>query len=151
MKDFILIQHCSGAPGLRILGLGPKFRPLRGIKKLQSLLNENTSWAQQRHIKEIKQMLSSSEVVVSVWKNKSLIGFGRATSDKVYRAVLWDIVVDNKHQRMGIGKQIVHSLLSNQLISKVEKVYIMTTKYEKFYTKMNFKIGTNQKLMVLEN
>ena len=150
MKDLTLIQHCSGAVGLRFFGLGPRFRPCRGIKKLKALFKENTLWAQKRHIKEIKQMLSSSDVVVSVWENTKLIGFGRATTDKIYRAVLWDIVVDNKYQRMGIGKQIVNSLLSNKFLLKVEKVYIMTTSCEGFYSKMNFKLEKNQKLMFLE-
>ena len=151
MKDFILVQHASGAPGLRFFGLGPNFLPLRGIKKLQSLLDENTSWANQRSTNNIKKMLSSSEVVVSVWLNKRIIGFGRATSDKVYRAVLWDIVVEKNYQEIGIGKIIIKSLLSNKLISKVEKIYIMTTRFEKFYSKMNFKLEKNQKLMFLEN
>ena len=151
MEDFILVQHATGAPGLRIFGLGPKLMPHRAVEKLQILLDENTSWANQRSKKNIKKMLSRSEAVVSVWKNTRLIGFGRATSDKVYRAVLWDVVVDRKHQESGIGKKIIKSLLSNQLISKVERIYLMTTKFERFYCKMGFKINTSQKLMYLEN
>ena len=150
MEEFILIQHASGAPGLRLFGLGPKLSPHRGIKKLQTLLEANTTWANQRSRKDIKQMLCSSDVVVSVWKGARLIGFGRATSDKVYRAVLWDIVVDKKHQKFGIGKNIVKSLLSNQLILNVEKVYLMTTNFGKFYSKMGFKFEENQNLMFLE-
>ena len=116
MEDFILVQHATGAPGLRIFGLGPKLMPIRAIEKLQVLLDENTSWANQRSKNDVKTMLSSSEAVVSVWKDTRLIGFGRATSDKVYRAVLWDIVVEKSHQKIGIGKQIVKSLLSNTLL-----------------------------------
>ena len=151
MEDFILVQHATGAPGLRIFGLGPKLMPIRAIEKLQVLLDENTSWANQRSKNDVKTMLSSSEAVVSVWKDTRLIGFGRATSDKVYRAVLWDIVVEKNHQKIGIGKQIVKSLLSNTLISKVEKIYIMTTKFDSFYSKMSFKMATSQKLMFVEN
>ena len=150
MEDFILVKHAFGAPGLRIFGLGPNFIPLRGIQKLQILLDENTSWANQRSKKNIKKMLSKSEAIVSVWKNTRLIGFGRATSDKVYRAVLWDIVVEKSYQKLGVGKQIVKSLLSNKLISRVEKIYIMTTNFDKFYSKMEFKLEKNQKLMFLE-
>ena len=151
MKNFNLIQHACGAPGLRIFGLGPKYIPQNGIKKLQTLFDENTSWASERNKNDIKKMLSRSDVVVSVWKDTKLIGFGRATTDKVYRAVLWDVVVERKHQESGIGKKIIKSLLSNQLISKVERIYLMTTKFERFYCKMGFKINTSQKLMYLEN
>jgi len=150
MENFNLIQHASGAPGLRIFGLGPNYMPQNGIKKLQTLFDENTSWAKKRNKNDIKKMLSRSDVVVSVWKDTTLIGFGRATTDKVYRAVLWDIVVDKKHQKFGIGKNIVKSLLTNQLILKVEKVYLMTTNFAEFYSKMGFKFEKNQNLMFLE-
>tara|TARA_X000000368_G_scaffold353187_1_gene294245 strand:+ start:666 stop:1121 length:456 start_codon:yes stop_codon:yes gene_type:complete len=150
MKDFILVHHASGAPGLRAFGLGPKLMPLRGIKKLQTLFKENTSWANQRNRKDLKKILFKSDVVVSVWEDTRLVGFGRATSDNVYRAILWDIVVEKKHQKSGIGKKIVKALLSNKLISEVERIYIMTTKCERFYSKMGFKLSKSQKLMFLK-
>ena len=149
MKDLIFIQHSPGAPGLRILGVGPNLMPSNGMEQLKTLLNKNTSWANHRKKNDIKKMLSGSEIIVSVWENKKLIGFGRATSDKVYRAILWDIVVDKKYQRLGIGGKIIKAILSNRLISKVEKIYIMTTKCEKFYSKMGFKSEKFQKLMIL--
>ena len=151
MEDLILINHAFGAPGLRLFGLGPKFMPLHGIERLQTLFNANTSWAKHRSKKDIKKMLSSSQVVVSAWKDQSLIGFGRATSDKVYRAVLWDIVVERSEQNFGIGKRIINSLISHKLISNVEKIYIMTTKFEQFYSKMGFNYTINQKLMFINN
>ena len=53
-------------------------------------------------------LLTKCEVLfISVWKDTRLIGFGRATSDKIYRAVLWDVVVEKSHQKIGIGKKIV--------------------------------------------
>tara|TARA_Y100001968_G_C19321738_1_gene699644 strand:+ start:719 stop:1177 length:459 start_codon:yes stop_codon:yes gene_type:complete len=149
MNKLTLVKHASGAPGLRWFGLGPKFSPANGIIKLQSLLEENTLWAKKRSSKEIRKMLSKSTVVVSLWKDRNLIGFGRATSDEIYRAVLWDIVVDKNHQNLGCGQMILNTILDNNLISKVERVYLMTTNYEKFYSKMGFKIEPNQTLMIL--
>ena len=91
MNDLLLVKHASGAPGLRIFGIGPRLLPQKGIVKLQVLLDQNTSWAKKRNKNEIRKMLSKSDVIVSVWKGSVLIGFGRATSDLVFRAVLWDI------------------------------------------------------------
>ena len=133
MKDLILVQHASGAPGLRFLGMRPRFIPKRGIKKLQVLLDRNTSWATKRNEHNIRRMLSKSDAIVSVWKGNKLIGFGRATSDRIYRAVLWDIVVEKSYQRSGVGKLIVTSLLSNRLISIAEKIYVLTTDFKNFY------------------
>ncbi len=150
MKDLILVKHATGAPGLRLLGLGPMLLPQRGVIKLKSFLDRNTLWAKRRRNEEIKKMLSNSVCTVSVWKNNQIIGFGRATSDGIYRAVLWDIVVEKKYQKYGIGKLIVNSILENNLIVKVEKVYVMTTNCERFYLSMGFKTERAQTLMILK-
>ena len=151
MSKVTLVQHAPGAPGLRYLGLGPRLSPTNGIKQLQDLLNNNTLWAKSRGIQDIRKMLSRSTISVSLWKGAKIIGFGRATSDEIFRAVLWDIVVDKNHQDLGFGKIIVKSLLENNLILKAERVYIMTTNCSEFYSKMGFKLESNQTLMTLNN
>ena len=150
MNDLFLVKHAYGAPGLRYFGLGPKLRPIKGIMKLRNLFEDNTSGAKNRSSKDIRNMLSKSSVVVSLWKDKALVGFGRATSDTIYRAVLWDIVVDKNFQNLGLGKIIVKAILENDLISKTERVYIMTTNCEKFYSNIGFKLETSKSLMKLK-
>tara|TARA_Y100001968_G_scaffold112514_1_gene101966 strand:+ start:7009 stop:7452 length:444 start_codon:yes stop_codon:yes gene_type:complete len=147
----MIIQHAPGAPGLRLFGMGPNLRPQNGLEKLKNLFNANTSWAKHRNTQSLRAMLSQSEVVVSAWEGQKLIGFGRATTDQSYRAVLWDVVVEENYQKCGIGKQIVESILNNPLITKAEKVYIMTTHCEDFYNKMGFLHNRKQNLMVYYN
>ena len=149
MQDISLIKHASSAPGLRLFGLGPAFKPAQGLKKLQFLFNQNTLWAKDRTIKQIKQMLANSNVIITLWKNNNLVGFGRATTDQVYRAVLWDIVVSKNLQRVGLGKVIVEELLKDKKINSAEKVYLMTTNSKDFYKQLGFKINTSQTLMLL--
>ena len=148
MQDISLIKHASSAPGLRLFGLGPAFKPLQGLEKLQVLFNQNTLWAKGRTIKQIKQMLANSNVIITLWKNNNLVGFGRATTDQVYRAVLWDIVVSQDLQRIGLGKIIVEELLKDKKINSAEKVYLMTTNSEEFYKQLGFKVNTSQTLML---
>ena len=148
MKDLLLVKHALGAPGLRLFGFGPKFLPSKGISKLQLLLNKNTFWARNRKKKDIRKMLSNSQVVVSIWKKNNIIAFGRATSDGIFRAVLWDIVVDQKYQHAGLGKVIVSTILSDNLMSKVERVYLMTTKCDQFYSSRGFILEKDQRLMI---
>ena len=133
MKDISLIKHASGAPGLRLFGIGPAFKPIKGLEKLQVLFNQNTLWAKDRTISQIQKMLSNSNVIITLWSKHNLVGFGRATTDEVYRAVLWDIVVSKEVQRVGLGKVIVEELLKDKKINSVEKVYLMTTDSQDFY------------------
>tara|TARA_B100001250_G_scaffold335561_1_gene301788 strand:- start:521 stop:979 length:459 start_codon:yes stop_codon:yes gene_type:complete len=149
MNNPIVITHAKGAPGLRFLGLGPYLKPNDGVQKLTTLMRNNTSWASIRNEKDIKIALRNSSIVISVWCDNQMIGFGRATTDEIFRAVLWDVVVDKKYQNNGIGRKIIQKILENQKVSKVEKVYIMTTNCKYFYSKVGFKISKDQKLMLL--
>ena len=149
MKDISLIKHASSAPGLRLFGLGPAFMPIKGLEKLQFLFNQNALWAKDRNIDQIKEMLAHSNVIITLWNKNNLIGFGRATTDQVYRAVLWDIVISKDVQRVGLGKVIVEELLKDKKINSAEKVYLMTTDSKEFYKQLGFKININQNLMML--
>ncbi len=149
MKDISLIKHASSAPGLRLFGLGPSFKPIKGLEKLQFLFNQNAFWAKDRNIDQIKKMLANSNVIITLWNKNNLVGFGRATTDQVYRAVLWDIVVSKDVQRVGLGKVIVEELLKDKKIISAEKVYLMTTDSKDFYTQLGFKVNLNQTLMML--
>ena len=149
IKDISLIKHASSAPGLRFFGLGPSLTPMQGLKKLQVLFNENTLWAKNRTLAQIKKMLANSNVIITLWKKNNLIGFGRATTDQVYRAVLWDIVVSKDLQRVGLGKVIVEELLNDRKIISAEKVYLMTTDSKDFYKQLGFQVNTVQSLMIL--
>ncbi len=147
MKSISLVNHAKGAPGLRLFGLGPSFIPSNGIKGLQKLFNENTIWAKDRSRSHIKEMLANSNVIITLWENNHLIGFGRATTDKVYRAVLWDIVISKNVQRIGFGKIILEALINDKQIKSVEKIYLMTTNSQEFYRQLGFKINNEQSLM----
>ena len=151
MDKFTVVQHAPKAPGLHFFGLGPKFRPSKGIKKIQKLLDQNSSWAKGRKIQEIKKMVQGSNIIVTVWCDQDLAGFGRATTDGIFRAVLWDLVVEKQYQRKGLGNIILKSLLEHRLISTVEKVYVMTTHCEDFYKNNNFECNNKQKLMYLSS
>ena len=145
-----LVHHAPTAPGLRLLGIGPRLTPTNGLTQLQSFLNENTFWARGRNKQQLRKMLTHSTIVVSLWDHNKLIGFGRATSDFVFRAVLWDIVIAPDRQGLGMGKLIIDAILTNKKIKSVEKIYLMTTNCSEFYKQLGFKTNTKQSSLILE-
>ena len=150
MKQVFLVKHSKGAIGLRLLGLGPNFMPSRGLLKLQKFFNRNAFWAQDREIKDLRKSLSNSDVIVSIWFNNEIVGFGRALSDGVYRGVLWDIIIDKNHQGLGYGKIIVKTLLDSKKIKETQKIYLMTTNKKLFYSQVDFKEVSSQNLLIRE-
>ena len=150
-KKLILLKHIKGAPGLRLLGLGPHMQPCEGLTKLQNLFNQNAQWAQNRSISDLRNCLSKSDVIVSLWLDKKIVGFGRALSDGIFRSVLWDIVIDQNYQGKGYGKVIVNALLESKKIKNSKRIYLMTTNKKNFYTQLGFEEVNSQKLLIKIN
>ena len=150
MKKIILIKHISGALGLRLLGLGPRLIPVNAIDQIQDLLENHSFWAKGRKKNALKKMIKNSSCVITLWQGNRLIGFGRATSDWIYRAVLWDIVIVKDQQNSGLGKLLVRTLLSSNSVKSVEKVYLMTTNSKDFYKTCKFKEINTQSLLINE-
>ena len=143
-----LVRHAPGAPGLRLLGLGPGYKPSRGLLKLQRLFRKHAFWAQERSIPDLRQMLRGSPVVVSLWRGKRLVGFGRASGDGIHRAVLWDVVVAGDLQGRGLGRQVVDGLLESPRLMNVERIYLMTTNSAGFYRQLGFESAEPQRLLI---
>ena len=143
-----LVRHAPGAPGMRWLGLGPGGRPTRGLLKLQRLFHKHAFWARERSIRDLRRMLAGSNVVVSLWRGKRLVGFGRASSDGIHRAVLWDIVVAGDLQGRGLGRQVVEALLDSPALRDVERLYLMTTNSAGFYQQLGFTSAEPQQLLI---
>ena len=93
-------------------------------------------------------MLAGSQVVVSLWRGKRMVGFGRANSDGIHRAVLWDIVVAGDLQGRGLGRRVVEALMASSHLRHVERIYLMTTNSRGFYEQLGFTTDSNQQLMI---
>jgi ribosomal protein S18 acetylase RimI-like enzyme len=136
-----LIRHRRGAWRLR--------RAPGQLRQLQQLLDAHSFWASGRSQRELSRMLAGSQAVVSAWQGSRLVGFGRASSDGVFRAVLWDVVVAAELQGQGLGRRIVQGLLSSPAVAAAERVYLMTTNSSGFYARLGFSEHHGQRLLVL--
>jgi ribosomal protein S18 acetylase RimI-like enzyme len=120
------------------------------LYQLQELFNLTAFWAKGRSIKDWGIAIVNSEPVISIWDRELLIGFARATSDGIYRATIWDVVIHPDYQGNGLGSKLVETVLSHPRMQKVERVYLMTTHQQEFYEKIGFQVN-NTTTMVLHN
>ncbi|MGB5594588.1 MAG: GNAT family N-acetyltransferase [Crocosphaera sp.] len=119
-------------------------------QQLQILFNQAAFWARERTIEDLQTAVINSNPVVTVWDSKTMIGFCRSTSDGVYRATIWDVVIHKEYQGLGLGRKLVETALSHPLMSQVERVYLMTTYQQKFYERIGFQENKST-TMVLQN
>lgn len=120
------------------------------LEQLQSLFQQAAFWAKERSIADMELAISNSNPVITVWDCQTLIGFARATSDGIYRAAIWDVVISPKYQGVGLGRKLVETVLSHPLVNKVERVYLTTTHQQKFYERIGFQRNSTA-TMVLYN
>ncbi|MEM7727112.1 MAG: GNAT family N-acetyltransferase [Cyanobacteria bacterium P01_A01_bin.45] len=118
------------------------------LEQLQKLFELSAFWAQDRSIKDLEIALANSKPVISVWDRNSLIGFARATSDGVYRATIWDVIIHPEYRGIGLGSKLVETVLSHPLMYKVERVYLMTTHQQQFYEKIGFEQNSTTTMML---
>ena len=111
------------------------------IGQLQELFDIAAFWAKGRNIKDLAIAIANSEPVISVWDQELLIGFARATSDGIYRATIWDVVIHPDYQGNGLGSKLIETVLNHPRMQKVERVYLMTTHQQKFYEKIGFQVN----------
>lgn len=118
------------------------------LEQVRQLFDQHSFWAQHRSRRELARMLLGSASVVSVWSRGRLVGLGRATSDGVFRAVLWDVVVAAEFRSQGLGTRLVEELLRCAPVARAERVYLMTTNGSRFYARLGFSEHHGQHLLV---
>lgn len=97
----------------------------------------SVGWA--KHTKEIiKQVFEASKVIALVTVNGRIIGFGRAMTDGVFNAAIYDVIVHPEFQKQGIARQIMEYLLDK--LSNVSCVHLISTSgNEDIYMKLGLK------------
>ena len=83
------------------------------LTQLQALFKLGAFWATERKIEDLNIAIENSEPVISVWDSQKLVGFARATSDGIYRATIWDVVIDPEYRGAGLGRKLVQTVLSH--------------------------------------
>jgi ribosomal protein S18 acetylase RimI-like enzyme len=94
-------------------------------------------WAKNRTLEDATEMLRHSDVVLCAWDGDRLVGFGRVLTDFVYRATIWDVIVDQGYQKQGIGTELVQRILAHPRLNKVE-LFWLCTRRPGFYEKLGF-------------
>jgi ribosomal protein S18 acetylase RimI-like enzyme len=97
-----------------------------------------------------QKVFERSYAVVFLFDNEELIGFGRAISDGICQAAIYNIALDEKYHGKGLGKEII-----NQLISQVKECNIILYTHPNtvnFYEKLGFlKMKTGMAMYKKEN
>lgn len=83
-----------------------------------------------------QKVFERSYAVVFLFDDEELIGFGRAISDGICQAAIYNIALDERYQGKGLGKKII-----DEIIEQVKQCNIILYTHPKtieFYEKLGF-------------
>lgn len=101
-------------------------------------LFEQAPWARGRTLEDTQNMLVHSDLVITAWDGNQMIGCGRVLTDYIYRASIWDVIVDQQYQGRDIGSQIIHRILHHPTLHAVELFWLCTRDKQPFYENLGF-------------
>lgn len=88
-------------------------------------------------IQLIEGMLNHSNLIVSAWFGKSLVGLSRSVTDFHYCCYLSDLAVSEYFQKYGIGRKLI-DLTTEQLQPNCSIILLAAPQAIEYYPKIGF-------------
>jgi predicted GNAT family N-acyltransferase len=115
------------------------------IRKLH-LLYQNEWFTEGRLLEDVQAMLSKTDFVFGFCtpENNELVGFARVISDSVYKAFVFDLIVDADFRDKGLGRFIMDTIFEHPVLKKVSHIELYCPEHlVAFYEPMGFKTRTS--------
>lgn len=119
------------------------------IQDLEQLYKQGW-WSQDRKLEDIETMLHHSDLLIGLvdTETQKLIGFTRVLTDCIYRAVIFDVLVDSSYQKQGLGQILMQEIINNPQLKSVECfILFCLPEMVSFYEKIGFQISEKMELM----
>ncbi|MFC5700332.1 GNAT family N-acetyltransferase [Cohnella faecalis] len=103
-------------------------------------LYEQEEWTNKRNPAGIKKMMEHCTIIGLVDKdNDKLVGFLRVITDFVYRATVYDVIIQSDYQGKGLGRMLMDEVVNHPELKDIERIelYCAPDKIE-FYNKWDF-------------
>jgi len=79
-------------------------------------------WTSDRSPEEIEIMLQYSSIIIGVEDDaKKLLGFARILTDRIFKAEIYDVIVDQAYRDKGIGTLLMKSILDHPDLVRVKQ------------------------------
>ena len=101
---------------------------------------QRSGFAERRPVDDfecIRDMVANANLLATAWHGAQLIGVARSVTDFVYCCYLSDLAVDEKFQKSGIGRQLIHET-RRQLGPRCRIVLLAAPKAVNYYPKVGF-------------
>lgn len=110
------------------------------IRQLHNLYQKEW-WTKNRTLEETRKVIEGSDIVVGICEEPSnrLVCFARILTDRVFKALIFDVIVDESHRDRGLGKRLLDEIVSHPDLSRVKHLELYCLpEHQSFYEKWGF-------------
>lgn len=81
-------------------------------------------WTNQRHEEDVVRMLHHTDLVVGVCADPGgqLVGFARVLTDRVFKALIFDVIVAQAHRQTGLGRRLIQYVIDHSMLADVRHI-----------------------------
>lgn len=101
-------------------------------------LYQQVWWAKDRTLEQTHRCVQGSQVCVGIIdSDNELVGFARVITDFIFKAVIFDVIVNPAKRSAGLGKQLIQAIQQHRDLKHVKHFELyclpeMEAYYEKF-------------------
>lgn len=109
------------------------------IKQVHQLY-KGVWWGKERSLEDTVNCIKGSQVCIGILDNDdNLIGFTRIITDFIYKAIIFDVIVDTAHQGNGLGQKLMNLVKSHEKLKRIKhfELYCLP-EMEAFYASFGF-------------
>ncbi len=108
-------------------------------KQVHNLMS-NEWWCNKRTLAEVEKVMEGSNVLFgAVDANGKIVGFCRVLTDYVFKALIFDVIIEAPYRSTGLGREIITNVLNNPKLSEVKSFELYCPdKISGFYKNLGF-------------
>ena len=103
-------------------------------------VHQGVWWGKERSLTDTIKCVQGSQVCIGILDGEdNLIAFTRVISDFIYKAIIFDVIVNAEHNGKGLAKQLMKLVKSHQALQEVKhfELYCLPD-MESFYLDLGF-------------
>ncbi len=85
-------------------------------------------WARERMLQDVDRVLRNSKPIVGICESGSrrLVAFARVLTDFIYKATIYNVIVDEELRGRGFGRALIEAILKHPELQNVRDIELYT-------------------------
>lgn len=80
-------------------------------------------WTCGRRLEDVRRVVRNSDLIFAFCDSEArLAGFARVLTDFVYKALVFDVIVERAHRNQGLGRALLDAIISHPALASVEHI-----------------------------